>query len=98
MIINMPYTILWSTVNLPDNLKIELTRDDQDTWETISESTPNTGSYVWNVTVPVTNRARFRISDIEYPEINAVTNLFTIEHCVLPVTFINTNSGVQLSL
>ena len=36
-------------------LKLELSRDNGGTWETIAANAPNTGSYVWHVTAPSTN-------------------------------------------
>ena len=36
-------------------LKLELSRDNGGSWETIAANAPNTGSYVWHVTAPGTN-------------------------------------------
>ena len=50
-------------------VKLELSRDNGGSWETLAASTPNTGSFGWTVTAPGTNpdsvhvySARFRVT------------------------------------
>lgn len=41
-------TIRWKTKNSGGNIKIEFSPDLGNSWEVLTESTPNTGSFVWN--------------------------------------------------
>jgi M6 family metalloprotease-like protein len=49
------------------SVKLEISRDQGSTWETIAASTPNTGGHVWHVTPPTTapSAARFRVTAVD---------------------------------
>ncbi len=59
---NISKTIDWSSNNLAGNVKIEISRDESSTWETLIADTPNDGSQTINVGGRPTRRARIRIS------------------------------------
>lgn len=70
--VNDTVTITWSTCNADNvitNVKIELQRT-SGSWETLSASTVNDGSFSWQVTEPTTFTALVRISNVD----NAATN------------------------
>jgi hypothetical protein len=58
-------TIRWNSVGLNENVRIELNRNfPSGTWESISGSAANNGSYGWLVTDTVTTVARVRIRGV----------------------------------
>ena len=61
--VGAPATITWSS-NLPPSatVRVELTRDFGITFETLAAAAPNTGSFTWTVTGPVTSWARVRVT------------------------------------
>jgi hypothetical protein len=62
--------VIWSSVNITGSVRIDLKRTyPSATWETIAVSTPNSSSYAWNVTGPVSNTARVRIFNLSQPSI-----------------------------
>ena len=62
LIIGNLYTIRWSTSSLGGDLKIELSRDNGKTFETIETNAPNIGFYNWTVNGPATFQALLRIT------------------------------------
>jgi Zn-dependent metalloprotease len=80
--------ITWTSQNLPENVKIELNRSYPGaTWEVLSASAPNSGTYAWTVTGPVTTTARVRISGTTMTSISDTSNAnFTIAARSLTVT------------
>lgn len=79
------FEIQWTSENfLPSEpLRIELTRNydplGHSEWETLIESTPNTGSWPWTVTPPDSRRARVRISSFMHHDVAAISrDEFTI--------------------
>lgn len=61
--------IEWNSLNVTGNVKIELSRDDGNTYETIFASTDNDGNEPWLVTEPVTEQAKIKISSVNSPAI-----------------------------
>ena len=55
--------ITWTSTGTINNVTIELTRDNTGSWETLTGSTANDGSYTWTVTNPVSTDCRIRVSD-----------------------------------
>ena len=55
--------ITWTSNNTTGIVKIELSRNNGTSWETITESTEDDGSYLWTVTLPISNFNLVRISD-----------------------------------
>jgi len=61
---NISRSLNWSADNVIGNVKIELSRDEGTTWETLIADTPNDGSEIINVAGRPTRRVRLRISSI----------------------------------
>lgn len=57
-------TISWSAAGFDGPVRIELSRDNGTSWETISSAAQNTGSAQWKVTGPGTKKALVRVSSI----------------------------------
>ncbi len=56
--------ITWDSENLGGSVKVELTRNGGQTWETLFGSVPNNGKVTWRVTGPGTGSARVRVSSL----------------------------------
>jgi hypothetical protein len=56
-------TIVWATLGDYPTVRLEYSPDGGTTWETITASTPNTGSYPWTVPGQETTNGRVRVSD-----------------------------------
>ncbi|MCX7836008.1 MAG: S8 family peptidase [bacterium] len=60
--IRLNTTLQWQSAGFPGNVRIELNRNyPSGTWEILFDSIANSGTQVWSVTGPSTNRARIRI-------------------------------------
>ncbi|MGC2234863.1 MAG: M12 family metallo-peptidase [Pyrinomonadaceae bacterium] len=57
--------VTWSSDNLTGNVKIEVSRDETTSWETLIASTANDGSEIINVPGRATRHARIRVSSID---------------------------------
>ena len=53
--------LTWTSDNITGNVRIEISRDESTTWDTIIASTPNDGSERISFMAPATRRARIRI-------------------------------------
>ena len=63
--------ITWTSDGLAGgNVKIELSRNESVSWETLLASTPNDGAAIVNVTGRPTKNARIRITSIESPTVS----------------------------
>lgn len=62
--VGQPALLQWSTTGVAGRVRIELTRDDGATWETLFEDTANDGSEAWTVTGPDTATARIRVATL----------------------------------
>jgi hypothetical protein len=59
---DLSYSIRWETGAMPENVRIELDRAyPSGNWQLINAAAPNTGSYSWLPTLPVSNNARIRV-------------------------------------
>lgn len=64
-------TITWTSAGLPGgNVRIELSRDESTTWQTLVDSTPNDGAITVSINVPPTKGARLRITSVESPTVS----------------------------
>jgi len=74
----MPIT--WNTANISGDVKISLSRQGgkDGTFETITESTPNDGSYDWTVTGPGSYNCMLKIEPVDDPSKGTQQGLFTI--------------------
>jgi hypothetical protein len=73
-------SIIWTSTGNIDSVKIELTMD-QENWTVITESTPNTGRYDWDVPDTTALTCKIRISDAVNGSPSAESKLtFSIQH------------------
>ena len=59
--------VTWTSEGITGDVRIELSRDEGDTWETLVASTPNDGSHPISLSGRATRRARVRISSLSNP-------------------------------
>ena len=57
--------ITWTTTGTVANVKLEYSTDNGSTWNTITASTSNTGSYSWTVPDAISSQALVRVTDID---------------------------------
>lgn len=67
---NISRNLNWSSDNLTGNVRIEVSRDESTTWQTVIASTPNDGSEKITVQGRPTRRARVRIVSIDTPAVS----------------------------
>ena len=69
--------VTWTSDAVAGDVKIEISRDSGDTWETLAASTPNDGSHPISVGGPATRRGRIRVSSVSNPAVSdsSVTNV-----------------------
>ncbi|HEY3296878.1 MAG TPA: T9SS type A sorting domain-containing protein [bacterium] len=69
------HAITWSSANFPQNVQIELNRSyPGGTWEVISSSASNTGSYQWSVNGSASSSARIRVRGTTTPAVGDTSN------------------------
>ncbi len=87
--------ITWTTNGNLDNVKLEFSSSGGSSWQLITPSTPNTGTYAWVVPIVITEFCKIRISDAEddFPA-DESDSLFTINK----ITAIQGESKVPESL
>jgi subtilisin family serine protease len=66
--------ILWNTVGVSGNVKIEYSTDGGTSWLPIYPSTQNDGFAVWTVQGPPTTQARIRVTSLNNPAITDVSD------------------------
>jgi len=82
--------IWWSSGGVSGNVKIELSRDGGSSYSTLVASTSNDGTEPWVVTSPPTSQARIKVSSVDNPAINDVSDAnFSIVQPTITVTFPN---------
>ena len=74
-------TITWRTQDIPGNVKISLSRQagKDGTFETITESTENDGSYTWTVTGPESANCMLKIEPLSDTSKATTQGLFNVE-------------------
>jgi hypothetical protein len=70
--------IKWTSQNTSGNVKIELSRNNGSTWETLFASTPDDQQQSWTVTGPASTSCRVRISDVDGTPSDMSDNTFNI--------------------
>jgi hypothetical protein len=71
--------ITWTSTDLVDDVRIDLSRDGGVTWRALKGSTSNDGSFSWKVSGPPTDQARIRVLSKSYPIIFDISDAnFTI--------------------
>jgi len=83
------HNILWSKTgsSCGASIKLEYTSNGGATWTTISESSVNTGSFLWTLPNSPTEQARVKLTDLTYPNYSDQSN----------ANFIIAYSGTDLS-
>ncbi len=98
----LPQSILWTSMGVSGNVKVELSRDGGSTFtETLFASTANDGTEPWTVTGPVTSSARVRISSVTNPSVMDSSNsVFSISSgfSLLTRMYLRDNGGSLDSL
>lgn len=86
-------TITWGTGGLGGNIAIEINRNyPSGTWDAISATTPNDGSYSWLVVGPATTTARIRVRHLTQVDAVDTSNAnFTI--AFPSITVLSPNGG-----
>jgi len=74
---NIWRNVTWGATNITGNVRIDLSRDESTTWETLVASTPNDGTERISVGGRATRRARIRVVSLDSPTVSdsSVTNL-----------------------
>ncbi len=81
------YSITWTSTGVISNVKLEYSVDNGATWNTITSSTANTGSYSWTVPNIGTWRGKVRVTNVDYTSIGDTSNAaFKISCAVYPTT------------
>jgi len=89
-------TIRWNGVGFDGGVRIELTRDAGQTWETLFAQTNNDGSQDWVASGAGASNARFRITSLNQPQVTDQSNgPFSL---VNPTITLGTPNGGQLWL
>lgn len=71
--------ITWESQYVTGDVRIEISRDGGSSWATIANSTPNDGSLTWTITGPVSTSCVVRVTSLNIPSVNDVSNSsFTI--------------------
>ncbi len=78
--VNSHQTITWIAKNLNSLIKIELSRDGGQNWETLFDSTRNDLSESWQVSGPAGAQCQIRISNLDGTISDESDSLFTIAH------------------
>jgi hypothetical protein len=80
-------SVSWGTTGTLDNVKVEWSRDNGTTWNTVVASTPNTGSYAWTVPDSGSTMSLVRVSDADNGLPSDVSDaVFTVVGSALEVT------------
>lgn len=88
--------IFWQASGVTGNLKLELRRSPAaGTWETLSASVPNTGSYLWLAQGSATDSARVRLSSLTTPGLADTSGMFRLLQPTL--TLVRPNGGELFS-
>jgi hypothetical protein len=87
--------IHWNWQGTISNVKIEYSTDGGNTWTTIVSSTPNQGSYLWNIPNLPTDSCKIRVSSVSDPNCFDVSDAnFKIERPSF--TIFDPDSGAEL--
>jgi len=77
-------TIIWNTVGDINNVKIEFSDSNGQTWTDVNSSIPNSGSYNWTLPQVTSNQCLIRISDANNADVNDTSdNIFSVYVCQL---------------
>ncbi len=68
--IGSTYSITWTSQNAGDNVKLEYSTNNGGTWKSITNSTPNDGSYPWTIPNDPSTQCLVKITSTTYPDIS----------------------------
>jgi hypothetical protein len=71
-------TITWDYSGSLADVKIDLSRDNGSSWESLTASTPNDGSFTWDVTGPSSALCLVRVSSLDESVLDTGDDVFTI--------------------
>lgn len=92
-VIGSSQEIAWTSRELTGNVKIELSRDNGSTWETVFASTNNDGRESWTVSGAASSQALVRVSGVDNPNIFDVSDaVFSLVEPV-SITVTSPNGG-----
>lgn len=82
---NHMFNVQW-TYGGSENIKIELSRDNGNSWEIIADSTSGlSGNFTWLVTPPKSNQSLIKITDNDFPDFFDISDVtFHIDTLILP--------------
>ena len=64
--VNSPVSILWRSIGTIPKVKLQYKMGPAGAWQTITDSTSNTGTYSWTSPATITDSLSFRISSYDY--------------------------------
>lgn len=71
-------TVQWTLRGVEGGVKIELSRDEGDTWTTTAEEAENTGFFDWTGSGATTTQARVRVTSVAQPDLTTTSPTFPI--------------------
>lgn len=90
-------TIRWASVNTSGQVKIELSRDGNVTWEVLVDATADDGAFEWTVSAPASDSCFIRISDVSGAPMDTSDSLFVIQEAP-SITVTSPNGGEMLEI
>jgi choice-of-anchor B domain-containing protein len=71
-------TIQWTLRGVTGGVRIDLSRNDGDSWTNLSDEVENVGFYDWTGAGPTTSRARIRVTSLARPELTQTSPPFAL--------------------
>lgn len=75
------YRIEWETTPNIQNVELEYSIDNGQTWIDIITTTGNPGFYLWHIPEITENNVKIKISSLSEPFVNAISDCFEIQAC-----------------
>ena len=94
--INTVQEIKWTTYGLSGNLKIEYSTDNGVSWKIIALSTPNDGSYLWQIPYDASTQCKIRLGYEGTPFIDTSQDVFSIVIPDMLIVVTSPNGGETL--
>lgn len=89
-VVGKPVNITWHSANLSGPVKIEITRNRGISYTILSSNWATPGIFPWTVASPLSSRCRIRVTSVDYPTVNDLSNAdFGITDVYLDVTYPN---------
>ena len=71
-------TVSWNSINIGENVFIQLSRDAGATWETLAENAENSESWLWNVAGETSDSCLIKVSSLDNTVMDVSDSLFQI--------------------